>query len=351
MYCRPFTNPPEHIIVKHKAIFGTYAGVSPHIDIRGMRAPYAGIPFPTFLTKLRIKSRINYVFNMGNFIGLAEIMDFKALGLSEVIFWNTQTGKRYVYHAVMPPRRRFIPNITKRGICACYRKSRFLKISWGRNHKHGAMSFSAKGNSVRPNSEGYFYSQVEDDFHTDCMFVNPSPTSSRCSVTWFTTMKINGHIAINKEEAADSQGLAIMTLNRTYIKVHSKIKIAYGLGVFKDKKIAFQLKNSNLDAADSDRYNDNVLVIDGKQTALPPVYMTHPFGIDQKWIIQDTESMVDLTFTPVSKNSRVLNIIALRTSDNTMYGTFEGVLMTADGERITLKGFPGILYRNLIRLI
>lgn len=351
MYSRQFDEPPEHIIVKHKAIFGTFKGVSPRIDIRGMRAPYAGIPFPTFITKLRIKSRLNYVFYIENFIGLAEIMDFKALGLAEIIFWNTKTGKRYVYHAVMPPRRRFITTITKRGICACYRKSRFLKISWGRNHKHGAMTFSVKGNSVRPDSEGYFYSKVTDDFHTDCMFVNPSPTSSRCSATWFTTMGINGHIAINKEQASDSAGLAIMTLNRTYIKVHSKIKIAYGLGIYKDKKIAFHIKNSNLDAADADKYNENVLVVDGKQTALPPVYMTHPFGLEGKWIIQDTESMIDLTFTPVSSNSRVLNIIALRSSDHTIYGTFEGVLLTADGEKITLKNFPGILYRNLIRFI
>ena len=353
MYSRQFTNPPENIIQKHKALFGTYLGVSPAIDISGMRAPYAGIPFPTFITKLRIKSRINYVFSTDKFMGLAEIMDFKAFGLAEIIFWNKENSKRYVYHTVMAPRRRFIPLLTKRGICASYRKSRFIKISWGRNHQHGAMSFSVKGDrdGSRPNAEGYFYSKIDDDFHTDCMFINPSPASSRCSATWFTTMTVNGHIAINKEEADDSAGLAIMNVNRTYIKVHSKIKIAYGLGTFKDKKIAFQLKNSNLDAADSDSYNDNVLVVDGKQTALPSVYMTHPFGINQKWIIQDTESMVDLSFTPLSANSRTLNIIAVRSSDNTMFGTFEGVLMTGDGEKITLKNFPGILYRNLIRII
>ena len=350
MYCRQFTDPPENIVEKHKAHFGTFSNVSPKIDIRGMRAPYAGIPFPTFITKIRIKSRINYVFALDNYIGLAQILDFKALGLAEIIFWNKETGKKYVYHSIMPPRRRFIPIITKRGICASYRKSRFIKISWGRNHRHGAMTFSVKGDNARPKAEGYFYSKIDDSFHTDCMFVNPSPAQSRCSVTWFNTMDIKGHIAINGEEADDSNGLAIMTLNRAYVKVHSKIKVAYGLGIYKDKKIAFELKNSNLDAADADRYNDNILVVDGKQTALPSVYMTHPFGIDKAWVIQDTESMVDLSFTPLSSNSRTLNIIALRSSDNTIYGTFDGVLLTADGEKLTLKNFPGILYRNLIRI-
>ena len=55
MYCRQFTDPPENIVEKHKAHFGTFSNVSPKIDIRGMRAPYAGIPFPTFITKIRIK--------------------------------------------------------------------------------------------------------------------------------------------------------------------------------------------------------------------------------------------------------------------------------------------------------
>ena len=60
--------------------------------------------------------------------------------------------------------------------------------------------------------------------------------------------------------------------------------------------------------------------------------------------------MVDLTFTPVSVNTRKLNVIAMRTTYSTIYGTFEGVLLTKDGEKVPLKGFPGIIYRDLLRL-
>ncbi len=163
-------------------------------------------------------------------------------------------------------------------------------------------------------------------------------------------MKTMGHIAINGEASQDSQGLGMMILNRTYFKFHSKNSTAYGIGDLKGKNIVFYLNTSNMDAAASDSYNSNVLVVDGKQTALPPVYMTHPFGIDKNWIIQDTESMVDLTFTPLSVNSRTLNLIALRTNYYTMYGTFEGVLLTSDGEKITLKNFPGLLHKGMLRL-
>ena len=60
--------------------------------------------------------------------------------------------------------------------------------------------------------------------------------------------------------------------------------------------------------------------------------------------------MIDLTFTPVSVNSRTLNIIALRTTYDTIFGHFEGVLLSKDGEKINFKKFPGILQRGMLRL-
>ena len=350
MYSRQFTQAPEHLVENGKAHFGSYDGVSSKTDIRGMRAPYAGIPVPSIISNLRIKSRLEYIFSLKDYIGLSQFYDFKVIGLGEIIFWNIQTGKKYVYHTIMPSRRRFVPVLTTRGICACYRKSRFIKISWGRQHKHHALTFKVRGDNARPDAEGYMYSPMQDDMHTDSLFVCPSPASLRCSATWISTMKTLGHVAINGETAEDSDGLGMMILNRAYYKFHSKSATSYGIGNVKGKKVLFYIKTSNMDAADSDTYNCNLLVVDGKQTALPPVYMTHPFGIDKNWIIQDTESMVDLTFTPLSTNSRTLNLIALRTSYYTMYGTFEGVLLDSNGEKIILKNFPGLLHKGMLRL-
>lgn len=355
MYLRQFNQSPSKIVQNGKAFFGTFSGVPQRLDIRGMRAPYAGIPLPSVISNLRIKSRIGYLFASQKFIGISQFYDFKAIGLGEIIFWNKETGKKFVYHTIMPPRRRFVPALTARGICACYRNSRYIKISWGRQHQHHALTFKVKGDEARPDCEGYFYSPMQDEMHCDLMFVNPSPTTSRCTATWLTSMKIQGQISINKEQNDDSQGLALMQLTRAYYKMHSNSIQADGIGTIElaDKNKAnliFHLSQSNLDSADSDTYNSNALIINGTPTALPPVYMTHPFGIDKKWIIQDTESMVDLTFTPVSVNSRVLNLIALRTSYNTMYGMYDGILLDKDGRKIVLKNFPGLLQKGMLRL-
>lgn len=357
MYSRQLLPPPEHIIQDGKAQFGSYIGVSPKIDIRGMKAPYAGIPLPSFLSNLRIKSRLVYTFSLDNFIGITEFFDFKVFALAEVTLWNTDKNTKNSYHCIMSARKRFVPTTTDKGLCVSYRKSRYLKISWGRNHKHHSLSFNLQGDSARPDAKGFFTSPTNDDFHNDVMFVNPSPSSSRCSATWISTMAINGNINIikrksqNQEQSnSNSEGLALMTLNRTYYKVHSKQKIAYGIGTSNGAKITFHIQTSNLDAANPDNYNNNVLFVDGKPTILPSVYMTHPFGLEKKWILQDTESMIDLSFTPISCNSRNLNIIALKTSYKDIYGTFDGVLLTKEGDKITLKNFPGIIYKNMLRM-
>ena len=356
MYSRKVSDCPEKIISQGKANFGTFSGVSKKLSISGMRAPYAGVPIPAFISRLRIKSKIDFVFSLERFIGFTRFFDLKVFGLGTIVLWDKEDGKRYSYHTFMPTRKRFVPRTTNRGICASYRKSRFIKISWGREHQHHALSFKVKGDSVRPNIEGFCYSPMEDFMHNDMMFVNPSPSSSRCVATWFSSMSLNGNLCVSTSlkdgnvKVDNSSGLGIMTLKRAYYKFRTKTIAVYGLGKVKGKKINLYLQTSNLDAADTDTYNSNVMVVDGEETVLPPVYITHPFGIEKKWIIQDTESMIDLTFNPISANTRTLNILVLSNTSSVIYGTFEGVLLTKNGEKIILKSLPGVLHTDNLRL-
>lgn len=350
MYSRSFTEPPRKLVEVGKAHFGTFSGVSPRFDIKGMRAPYAGIPLPSIISNIRIKSRLNYFFSIDKYAGLVEFFDFKIIGLVEVCFWNKETGKKYVCHSIMPTRRRFIPKNTERGICASYKRSRYIKISWEKEHANKTLRFHVKKNTAWGNSEGWFHSIRDDNMKTDLSFVNPAPSTSRCSAVWFSSMKINGHLAVKGEEADNSSGLGVMLMSRFYTKTLSRGTRICAMGNADGKDIVFYMEITTYDAADPDKYNANVLVTDGQSTALPSVVATHPFGINKQWIIQDTESMVDLTFTPSSLYRRSLNLIAMRTAYSHIYGTFDGVLLDKNGNKINLKNFSGIITRNYMRV-
>lgn len=350
MYSRIFQPAPTHIVENGKAHFGTFKNVSQRFDIKGMRAPYAGIPLPSVISNIRIKSRLNYFFSIEKYMGLVEFFDFKFIGLAEVCFWNKETGKKYVYHSVMPTRRRFIPKNTERGICGSYRRARYIKVFWEKKHGNKSMRFHLRKNSAWPNAEGWFHSTRENDMKTDLSFINPAPSTSRCSALWFSSMKINGHLAVKGEEPDNSAGLGLIIMNRFYTKTLSRGTRMCGMGNIDGKDIVFYMEQTTYDAADPDKYNSNALVINNEETALPSIVATHPFGLNKKWIIQDTESMVDLTFTPSSVYKRSLNLIALRSAYSHIYGTFEGVLMDKDGNKIALKNFPGMITRSYMRV-
>lgn len=350
MYTRTSDQKIKTIVNNGKANFGTYNEIPQKLDIRAMRSPYAGVPLPSFISKIRIKSRLNYIFDLKDFMGFTEFYDFKAFGLAEILLWNKNTGIKYAYHAFMANPHRFVPTATAKGRCACYKHTRRIKVSWGREHRHTALSFSLKGDKIRPAIEGFCISAINEKIHTDTLFVNPCPTSSRCSASWISTMSVKGKIEVNHEAAEQTSGLAAMIVNRAYYKFRSRINFCLGMGKVKDKDIIFHIKTSTMDAVNSDDYNDNLLSVDGEVTCLPSVYITHPFGSSKKWIIQDTEGMIDLTFEPVSIDDRTLNVIALRRVSKSLYGKFEGTLLTGKGEKLSFKNLSGIINSSSLRL-
>ena len=355
MYIRPLTEIPKSIIHNGKINFGSYEGITPRLEIRGVRAPFAGIPTSRLFSNFRIKSKIIYTFCYEKFAGLVEFFDDKAFGLAEVLVWNRETNQKYAYHTFMGPRRRFVPVDTSEAACTSYSKKRYIKISWSRKHQKLKLGFVVKGDKFRPAVKGNFVSKIGNDKSSEVLFVNPAPTTQRCSATWFIPFTVKGGIGMAKQRKQitclpENSGIGMMYVNRTYLKARSSNEIMFGLYEQDGKQIQFSFSNTNQDALDEDNYNNNILSVNGSNTAMPPVKITHPYGINEKWIIQDTENMVDLSFTPLSKTNYTVNIIIMRNTNSTLYGTFEGILLTKDGEKIVLKDCPGIVKKSLLRL-
>lgn len=354
MYYRPLVKAPENIVQNGKINFGSFLGVPSALDIRGVKAPFAGVPTSTFFSNFRIKSRVCFVFAVENYIGLAEFFDDKAFGLAEVIFWDKEIGKKLAYHSFMGPRRRFVPINTFEARCNTYGKSRNIKISWSRKRGKISLSFVVRGDNFKPAAKAKYIARIEGDSE-EALFVNPAPITQRCSATWLIPLNLEGGLATGKyrhyiKEIPQEKGLGFFMMNRTYLKPRSSSEIMYGLVNVDGKDVIFSVSNTSQDALDEDTYNDNLLSVDGKLTALPPVQITHPFGLAGKWVAQDTEGMVDLTFTPVSVSNRTLNIIIMRNVYTTIYGTFDGVLYSKDEDKIILKSCPGIVKKSHIRL-
>ena len=145
-----------------------------------------------------------------------------------------------------------------------------------------------------------------------------------------------------------TNSVGFLDFRKTYTSLRTKRSVVIGLGFIEGVQVCFHLSNSI--APDSYSYNDNILFYGGKRIPFPPVRITYPFGSSKNWIIQDTESMVDLTFTPSAISDRNLNILVWRRDYKTIYGTFEGTFVIGDGVLLKLKGFPGIAKKVRMRM-
>lgn len=348
--------PPKNIVQNRQPVFGTFDGSPSKLDIRGVRTPFTDIHLPHFLTDFRIRSMINLSFEIGPYIGNIDFYDEKVFGYAEVVLWNKENSSRFTYKTFMGPRRRFIPHELTSGFVSSFKKRHYVKINWDHKHDRFTVVLNMKGDSNRPDLRASFIGRFSDPATKDFLTVVPYPTKRRCSATFVSTQKINGSISLGKTKLLepvniqDTDGSAILKINRSYYNLYNFSEYVCASGVINGKNVSFVLSQAMDDAVEQDTYNENMLIVDGKCTPLPSVTITHPMGITDKWIIQDTENMVDLTFTPESDNYRELSFYVFESRFHTVYGKFEGSIKTKDNELIDFDDFDGIAKNQMMRL-
>jgi len=98
------------------------------------------------------------------------------------------------------------------------------------------------------------------------------------------------------------------------------------------------------------RNNENALWLEGILTPLPPVRITMPEGPESDWVIQDLEGMVDLTFTPREHARYAFDFIVSRSEYHAPFGVYNGMVLTAGGEKIGVRNLWGFGEKLYLRV-
>lgn len=356
MYTRDVSEVPSRLIKNGKPVFGTFKGNVSCLDIRGVEAPFGGIPFPHFLSNFRIKSTLSLSFVLGEYLGTIDFFDFKVFGYAEVILWSKERKMKLAYRVFMGPRRRFIPHNIKSGFCISFNKNRYIRISWDYEKDRISFLFNLKGDGVRPSVRGAFRAPYSATCTQEVCSVIPAPTKRRCSATYTVNLMLHGSITLGemktlpKVTEADANGYGILSINRTYYNFRSILEVVSACGKIGDDEFSFQIFSPVENAVDTDKYNANQIVLNGEITPLSPVTITYPMGITKQWVIQDFENMIDLTFTPNMSHFRDMAFFVVRAQTYNIFGKFEGVIKTKDGKDIVLHEFEGFAKHQMMRL-
>lgn len=351
MYTRELKEAPEYPVFRKEPAFGSYLGSFKFLDISGMRRPYGGFPIPSAVTKLRIFGSASFFFCDGDILGETFFFSNPVFAYMETVVWNRKTAVRHVYRQPVLNRLTRMPRKIEGGSISCRKKRNFARLSIRENLHNFALALKLTGTRGAKNR----HQDLSGKLVLSCAAAGgavfsalvPYVNRRRCQASIYAAGYAGGEISCSGKTQR-FQGAALAELREAYFSLRTKAARLYGFSVWNGKVLAFCLG----DSVSKDDYacNSNVLLYDGKITPLPPVRITRPYGSAGEWIIQDTENMVDLKFLPVSVYAHKKSLLIVRTQYKTVYGNFEGALMTADGEMLPLKDFPGIAKKILLRL-
>ncbi len=311
------------------------------------------MPLPNFLTKTRIRSNLCFSFVIDTYVGTVEVMDARYFAFAEVNVIDLQTNKKLSYRTVIL-RRRTIPVTAHKGVCRSHKKNRFILIKWDYDKGLFTIACRLKHDKSRPDLHFAFSADISHKEHGTHVSVVPSPTLRRCAAVHHLALSIEGTISAESSVLTaspfGSNGLGFFTVRRAFYRLRTHCHSITAQGMVNEKHIQFNLYISNQDPVDADTYNENILFIDGVATPLPPVTITHPRGVLGKWYIQDTESMIDLSFFPTADTVRKNSIVILRAQYHTLFGSCEGNIFNKDGEKFQLKDFSTVAKKQHLRI-
>ncbi|MGL4987353.1 MAG: DUF2804 domain-containing protein [Treponemataceae bacterium] len=349
MYTRKFIETPKQIVKYHQPIFGTFKTPFDKLDIKGLRSPFGGIPFPQFLTNLRICASMTFSFSTENYIGIITVFDIKLFALSDFVIWDKETQKKYVFRKIFFPFRCLIPLSLEKGVSTSLNTKHYFRFAWDRQKGSLSVCINFEQTSVRPKLHLSFAVDLNDPKTGSQMSVLPALVMRRCYASHQITGSVTGSVDM-QDNFLPQNGIALFDINRLYATIRTKIKSVFAFGVVDGKQVSFKLSQTSFSSPDEATYNDNALFIDGKTWALPPVRLTRFQGMQKTWVIQDTESMIDLIFTPFSISSNRLSAFFIHRNLHILCGSLEGVVLTGEGESIFIKGFTGIIKHLRYRL-
>lgn len=346
MYERKIVKAKNRVLENGKIHFGTFDSVPENIDIRGLRKPFGLLPLPIFSTNTRVRSSVAFKFSTEKFLGFFQIFNTRFLTYGEFVLFDTQNKQRYIVRKFSFNFKRIISFSTKTGGCVFFRHNFHVRINWTGEKLNVFMRF----NQYKMPVALHFTCERHSEEVGEISACLPEKVMRRCRVFHQIGGRFLGKVKVGSETDSAATALCFFETRHAYYELLFNKRNICGFGVVGEKSLMFSLSQSSLDSADRYEFNDNTLTVDGKVFCLPPVKMTAEYGLEKKWVIQDTENMVDLTFTPDQKSKYGLSAIIFHLDSSILAGTFEGAFFLKDGESITIKDLPGLGYNVRLRL-
>jgi len=100
--------------------------------------------------------------------------------------------------------------------------------------------------------------------------------------------------------------------------------------------------NMGFGFGDTSAATENALILDGRVHKVGRVDFTYnPNDFMRPWRMISADGRIDLTFTPFLDRTAATNLVLITSEVHQMFGRYEGIVQTDEGERIPIEGLVG----------
>ena len=358
--------PKDLVDENGRVVFGTFDKEFETMELLRAKKPTKA---PDFLRKFKLTLWEATEVHLKGGVLLAVVCDMGIFGKQLNMFYDKRTKKVYCWDTQIKSKDTVIaPNLLDGAVAKA--ESEFGFVKYVNNFQDGRADLSGKhtgkclittpGDKVCADpkviKENYGEATIEYDFKLTrlskpCVVSIPFPYSdNRTLYSQKDFFKAEGKLIFNGEEMpTDDESTAIIDDHRGYYprKAHYDWVTTMGVcDVNGEKKwLAFNLTHNQ--STDEEKYNENLIFLEGKTSILPPVKFTRSvaskdFTNYSEWSVKDEHGMVDLKFKVYGINPMILHAGVVNIDYYVTLGELEGYLMDEDGTKYVLDGMMGM---------
>ena len=357
---------PQSIVKKDGTChFGTFDKEFKKMDFLSLDGP---TPLPNALNRWKLTLWEAMEVHFDNGVLLVALCDMGFFGKTLHVFYDKRTKETYCWDTDLKSEdTKIAPNLIRGSVAKAETDVSSIKyinaFDEGRAHIKG--SHTGKCVITRPREDKTAVEAIKDNTTTAAMEydIHLSRLSDPCVVSipfdevrprplysQKDFFKVKGSLTINGEKmTANENTTAIIDDHRGFYPRKAHYDWVTTLGRYnidgEDMYLAFNLTRNQ--SVDQERYNENILWLEGTSSLLPPVTFssnikTEEFRDYQEVRIKDDYDMVNLTYNVYSLNPMILHTGVVNIDYYITFGELEGYLRDETGKKYDLTGVMGM---------
>lgn len=349
---RAVPTPADMVDEKGNCVFGTFDKEFETMELLKIKKPTKA---PQFMNRLKLTLWEATEVHFKHGVLLAVVCDMGIFGKTMNVFYDKRDHKVYCWDTNLPSKETVIaPNLINGAVAEGRTPVSFVKYVNDFQDGKCHLSGSHKGKCLINSKEVSETPTIEYDVQLErlslpCVASIPfGPNRPLYSQKDF--FKATGRIVLNGEEMlSDEDSVAIIDDHRGYYPRRAHYDWVTTLGVHSEdgerKFLAFNLTRNQ--SIDQDKYNENILWLEGKTSILPPVKFTRNPESDKfdnyaEWDVKDEYDMVNLKFKVYGMNAMLVHAVVVNIDYYIAFGELEGYIRDEDGKKYVLDTMLGM---------